>query len=385
MAGVSVRVSSTKPGSGTAVATTDAAGKLLCEVPLPVSVAAVNPKVRLVLPAQVYEAAVADVYACRVARITCDVLIVDNPVPRPEVQVFATPSHRERGEWIADPERIGSSEWLRRNALELTTTRVRSKSEQVVIETPVFPEVTFAAAAAGYLPDTQSVSFLGVDPESVHVRLTLRKARRIAIQVTDQEGTPVSGAMFQYAVERRGSAELVNPMVEFMLQQATGAGFTATSSRDRNASQVNEIVQARTDVNGMAALDEPGQGSSDYVIVWAEGFEPFISRRDNAAPSDEPIEVKLRPFARICDSYRLIRGGAPLRRVSIVLAEKLEGGFTPSLPTISADREGRINSGLIVPGRRYFASVFDQEHEKTYRGDLTFGNSSDVDADVLSE
>jgi hypothetical protein len=75
----------------------------------------------------------------------------------------------------------------------------------------------------------------------------------------------------------------------------------------------------------------------------------------------------------------LVREGAALRQVSLVLAEKLEGGFTPALPTIGSDADGLINSGFIVPGRSYFATVIDQATQSTWTGDLTFGSIRDVD------
>ena len=336
---------------------------------------------QLVFPENVYGES-ADVLVCRWARVSCDVAIEPAPESRPPVRVIAAPTDRVGGEWMPDPKRIGSSTWLRAEAPRLATASATSTENPIALDLPVFSEVTFAAVADGYLPDVTSARLSSTDAEGKVVHLSLRKARRVAVEVTDENGSPVEGATFQYAVHRRGTRGEVNPAIQLLLRDVDGAAVTMRSSPKDDWSELERIVQETTDVNGSAGVDEPLAGTTEILAVWAEGYRPYLVRRSTDASSDV-TRVRLERFARTCDAYRLVRGGSVLKSVSLVLAEKLEGNFTPSLPTITSDREGRITSGFIVPGRTYVATVIDHASRTNYVGDLTFGSTSEVSADGL--
>jgi hypothetical protein len=366
-------------------ATTSALGVVDCPTGKPVRVSTDGPGVGLIFPAKEYRGPTEDVLACRTAVIACDVTLADEPLARPAVRVLATPSNRAQGEFVSDPNRVGSAEWLRINRSDLSVVSVTSPATPVMLTTPIFPEVTFLASADGYLADVAALRFDGADPAPTRVKLTLRKARRVSIEVPDEDGSPVAGATFQYAVQRRGGIGMVNPAVLYPLREVIRCGFTATTSDQTQTSALNAIVNARADVNGITSVVEPMQGDRDYVMVWAEGFEPFLQRRGRASTTDETIPVVLRRRAKTCDYYRLMRKGSPMCEVTIMLAERLDDDFTPALPLYSAGKDGRLVPGLIAPGHRYLATVHEERTKHTYRGELTFGTTSDVDADGLVE
>jgi hypothetical protein len=349
-----------------------------------VRLASTTPGWRLLFPAKSYDAA-ADVMVVRTASISCDVSFDDSPSTRPAVQVTAAPSYREAGEWIVDAKRVGSSAWMRTEAPSVVLASTRTTTTPFAIETPLFSEVTFLAAADRYLADHASVSFSGVDPASVRVHLTLRRARRISVEVTDPDGSPVSRAVFQYAVQRAGPSATLNPEIEFMVRDSLRTAFTGTSSPKTGAAVINQIVQSETDVNGMAAVTQPVNGAVEYLIVWADGFAPYVARRSMGAEQDDVVAVTLERVEARCRRYRLVRGGRPLRGAVLLLAEKLPDGFTPAMPSITADGDGFIPGSRVVADRTYSASVFDHSARKTYHGDLAFGSTEDVDLGSLAE
>jgi hypothetical protein len=335
--------------------------------------------VRAVLPDASYPSkdSATTIWAYKVLRIIGRIDFTSPPADKPTVKVAVGAVHRAPGEWVSSETLLGSPAWFRKHAPTAFGGPHDVENCAFSLEAPAVGELGVSVYSPGYFTDTKTLPVTGKGGTTVEIAFRLEPCTEAHIHVTGPGGIPIGDAAVQL-ITVIDDPSAFNAELIFVESAATGNAITAQTSKGHAGMQY--YASGTTDSEGVSVITNQFRGSRHVLMVWADGHEPGIERREfRGGVWDDKIELS--PFTRTVDAYEFSYKGKKIVDATLYILESVDG-FTPSMPGIRADAEGKYSSGRIVPGREYtivLQGMRGLPGIRQLRGKLRFGGKSVVD------
>ena len=296
--------------------------------------------------------------------------------------VVGAPTVSRPGEWIPAQGTPGSLTWLQAHTPDLAEFPAAVSGGRFEIDVPVCSSLTLVASASGHLAASLSLDTRAGRSELHGVVLVLQPKRKVHVRLTDDAGDPIRGAVVEYFCVRRGPIGTLTAGAEILVHGAANTGLAMKDYPSRGTAEVSHKVDARTDADGSAFLDQPAIADTEFIVVRTRGKRTEIVRLDDPRWAAGTLDIAMQPIRPVTTRYRFLADGVPLTHVSVAVLEEVEG-FHAGGPPTPVGREGYFSSDSFVPGRTYWVLVLSDGQGPVYSGRVAFDEEEDIEISDL--